>query len=318
MNLVQVVFEKGVTLEYSSTGSLYFLSVGKPHSSIPMTIGEFTEKYSIRPILITVCLSKGMTKKYLLSTNQELGTKDFQLQQMIFDKQAIGILEVMMTHLLFDHLENLSTISDSLVGRLFNLQYVIGATIYHCKRLAEIYSHICHQFANLPTVVIKDSKSMIFGNFPDPLYEFDALITAARRTYDYTRYIIWDVFGPGGGSTPRSFPTTLPICENLPTSLAISLEDSWEKYGKKLKAYRDCIQHYSPLNHAISSNKMVRIEENVWSTSIFIPDNPDARSITKFRFADEIDALTYGWILTNEVTEIAIKILRAADKKVNS
>lgn len=316
LNLKQVVFEKGVTLECSETGNLFSLSVGNRQSSIRMTIGEFAEKYSIRPLLITVCLTEGMTKKYLLSTNQEKGAIESHLHQLIFDRQAKGILETMMSHSIFS-LEN-STLSDSLITSLYNVEYITGATIYHCKQLAEIYSYICHKFANLPEVVIKDSNSMGFGNFREPLYEFDALITAARRTYDTTRYILWHVFGPGRGSIPNSFPRTLPHCNNMPSPLATRLEESWDKYGEKLTEYRDCIQHYAPLNLGISSNKMVRIEENLWSTSIFMPDNPEVKSTKKFRFSDEIDALTYGWVLTNEVTEIAIEILRAADNKVNS
>ena len=54
---------------------------------------------------------------------------------------------------------------------------------------------------------------------------------------------------------------------------------------------------------------MKKLSGDVWSTSIFIPDNPEARSQKKFKFNSQIDALTYGWEITNEVLSVAHAII---------
>ena len=50
---------------------------------------------------------------------------------------------------------------------------------------------------------------------------------------------------------------------------------------------------------------MQKLEDGVWSTSIRIPDDPKVESPESFRYDCQLDALTYGWELTNEITAIA-------------
>ncbi|MEA3327548.1 MAG: hypothetical protein U9R53_09640 [Chloroflexota bacterium] len=292
MNITQVVFEKGVTLQRSIMGLWQFQTVGNQQPSNPITIKEVADKYDIRPLLITDQLTQSRSQTYLLPIDNEKGTLESQLSQLIPDS-----------------LEN-----SDLLFSLFNIQYIIGATIYHCKRLAETYRQICYKFVNLPIQVRKESNLTNFGRNPEPYYEFDALITAARRAYDSTRYILWRVFGPGRGSVPSSFPKTLPRCNNTPSSLATRLKTSWDKYGMKLTDYRDCIQHYAPLDYGLSYAQMVRLDDQVWSTTLLIPDNPEAKSKANLRYSTKIDALSYGWVLTNEIMDVATEIINAIQK----
>jgi len=201
--------------------------------------------------------------------------------------------------------------------RALNLSYLLGALRYHCKSLAERYSEICRNFAQHRAFEKRDSDNVILGMQEEPYYEFEALLTAALRTYDATRYIIWPTFGLGG-STPSSFEKALPLCKDLPEKLKQQLNSSWARFGDKLKHYRDCIQHYIPIGSSRFCALMTRLKSGVWSTSIWIPDNPEVRSYEQFRYDCELDALSYGWELTNEMVDVVHSIVNAIPDKAQN
>jgi hypothetical protein len=118
------------------------------------------------------------------------------------------------------------------------------------------------------------------------------------------------------GSVPSSFPKTLKACNNLPDSLASRLDKSWSTFGKKVTEYRDCLQHYCPIGRELPYAHMQRLQGGVWSTSIWIPDNPEARSQREYRYDSRIDALTYGWQITNEILDVARSIIKEIPEKV--
>jgi len=85
----------------------------------------------------------------------------------------------------------------------YAVDYTVGAVGYHCKRLAEVYAEISRHFPNVIRFFPKNTTGLAtFPYVPEPYYEFDALITAARRAYDSTRYLLWYSFGPRNSSTP--------------------------------------------------------------------------------------------------------------------
>ena len=51
------------------------------------------------------------------------------------------------------------------------------------------------------------------------------------------------------------------------------------------------------------------VTKKVWSCCALIPDNPEARSLHKFTYNMDRDALTYGWELCDEVVQVAHAIL---------
>ena len=136
---------------------------------------------------------------------------------------------------------------------------------------------------------------------------------AAIRFYETIRFVIWHAF-EGENGVPRSFEIFLKSdnnrqCKLLPVSLSKQLEFSWEKSGKKAKEYRDCFQHYVPIGGYSSDAQMKRLEGRVWSASIIIPDNPEDKSQRKYKYDSKIDALEYGWKITNEIMELAHTII---------
>jgi hypothetical protein len=99
--------------------------------------------------------------------------------------------------------------------------------------------------------------------------------------------------------------------------LAEQIQLNWSQFGKKITDYRDCIQHYVPIDFGSGSSFMTRLQGGVWSVSFLIPDNPEARSQRQFKFEKQIDLLTYGWNVTIGMLDIASGIMNAVRNREN-
>jgi hypothetical protein len=200
-----------------------------------------------------------------------------------------------------------SRIDKESIWQVFGLQYLLEAVAYHCKRLAELYSDVCYMHDSIPWPEPKRTPTLL-GHAYDPWYEFDALITAARRTYNSMRGPVWNIFGKKT-DCPKKLTATLRECTNIPQPLKERIEESWNHYGERLKKYRDCIQHYESLDFAMGSIVVNRIENGPSTALVRIPDNPEANSKKNFRYELGLDAQSYGWEIAKELLEVSEAIM---------
>jgi hypothetical protein len=192
-----------------------------------------------------------------------------------------------------------------------HLAYLLGAVGYHCQRLAELYAQIAVQYFQITQIpgYGDTSDAGIFDYKPEPYYEFEALVGAARRSYDSCRYILWPRFGRKASSTPRSLKSLLKARSDIPEKLYKRLTASWQNFGVILTNYRDCIHHYVPVDFGLASAFMRRNSLHAWTTMVRIPDNPEVRSKQKFTFAQNRDALTYAWEVADEVLGVGMDVV---------
>ena len=185
------------------------------------------------------------------------------------------------------------------------VQYVAGALVHHVAGIVRGYESVRDAFKDVSTIpnATLDRRAM-FGGRPEPYYEFDALLGVIRRSYDACRYLLWKCFGPAKGALPKSFERVLPYCDRLDPAVKQSLEASWSTWGTHITTYRDCVHHYVPIDFGISSIFMEENLPGVWGAMARIPDNPEARSKHQFRFANGLDALTFGWMAACEVSRV--------------
>lgn len=228
---------------------------------------------------------------------------------------------------LYPHIENIP--SNSLVTSFRSLRYILGAVSYHCERLAVLYADTWHSFHSIRPVLSEESNAINFAQYgfqEQCYYEFDALLTVIIRSYETMRFPLWNAFGAknglSGGGPRKNFEETLKACKHLPLDLVDRLGFSWVNFGIKAKAYRDFINHYFPLDRGFSYAKLEKLDDAVWSVSMFVPDNPEDKSPRNFRFDSKTDALSYGWELTNEIVQIAellaIEIHKVYNAKTNN
>lgn len=294
MDIGRIIFEKGIEISHGEDGVWFYKS--SPTKQSVANRAEVSKKYGVRPILLSIRIPPGDERKILwlfpTEGNKVLELEQTDLQQMAIDKDIPPIFQ-------------------------FNLNYIVGTVVYHCKRLAEIYSDICRTFIQGPTYALHKIDRAIFSGQFEAYYEFEALITAATRAYDTTRHVLWRAFG-GRGSVPSSFKKTLRLCDGIPIALDEQLHLSWARFGTKVKEYRDCIQHYVPIGGLVPAARMVKLQGDIWSTTLWIPDNPEARSHKEFKYDSELDALIYGWELTNEILEIVQAIVQTVPEQDSS
>ena len=87
---------------------------------------------------------------------------------------------------------------------------------------------------------------------------------------------------------------------------------SWNEWGERLTAYRDCMQHYVPVDFGLATVSMKEVLPGVWSASARIPDNPEARSKSAFKFQGRLDALSFAWQVSVEVHRVIDLIVHRA------
>jgi hypothetical protein len=176
--------------------------------------------------------------------------------------------------------------------------FVMGAMLYHCKTLARLYAEECRRHSSRWPGYMADGTTPPWAEAQNVVitphehfFEFEALMTAIVRGYEYLRFPLWARYGQGS-STPRNFSEVLKKVR-LPITIAKRLCHSHNSYYKRAKKYRDCIQHNVDMGSS-SWAMMERLDQSIWSILVRIPDNPDSKSRSKFIFHQKLDALTLG------------------------
>ncbi len=290
--IVRVVFERGVEVRLGPDRKWHCQSTKAPAQAVFDIRAHVKNSYGFRPILITERVPS-------------FGNQQSDMTSLLLpDGRRYDLIET--------QLYQRSMSVHRIRREAINVSYMLQAIGYHCRQLAESYSTICREFSRFPLSEDEGDRAL-FGNQTEPYHEFDALVTAVRRTYESLRYIIWKVFS-GTGSTPSSFPKTIQACTRLPSDLRACLDQSWAQVGNRAKDYRDCLQHYVPLAPGMSSVHMQRLPGGVWYVSAFLPDNPEAQSGQSFRYDGQIDACTYGWGLVSEVISVVTMVVEAVQR----
>lgn len=126
----------------------------------------------------------------------------------------------------------------------------------------------------------KDSSFKIYWDFESFLQAVSAALDAAARVVG-TAY---------RGDTP---PTFNRFCRTAPAS---NLKDIFIKnqsrWVRKMKAYRDCFVHYTPVDTILG----IHVVQNAvsWEIRGKLPVNPEVREILRFRYSRRTELLRYA------------------------
>jgi hypothetical protein len=190
------------------------------------------------------------------------------------------------------------------------IPYGLGSATYHLERLVNAYAD--HTRAFRETTQIPGFGELpvrcSLGGCGDIYFEFDALITAVRKAFDLSRFHLWNHFGKGRG-IPSNFHKTVDHCP-LPDELKQELKGIWSAWGVPITEYRDCIQHYTPLDRSAAFGQVSRVADLTWSLLVRIPDNPESRSSSSFTFAQDLDALCFARGAVDALFAVMMSILR--------
>ncbi len=285
MTITRIIFERGIEVSTARNS----VKIAVDGLSLLQVFEAIWSMYQVRPVLLTEDFPwlNGTTRDrhavLSLDGKEQLNLKHFGLE--------------------LSKPKSISTFIQAM-----NVNYLTGSLLYHCQQLALHYVEISDMNYEMNLIRTIEGNRLNIGGQREAYYEVESLITSARRAYDALRYILWKVFGPGGKDTPSNFIKTVKACDAIPDSLRIQLTNSWESFGVRLTAYRDCIQHYVPVSSNDQSAQMKRLNGDIWLVLLRLPDNPEVKSQQGFKYAGNVDALTYCWELTNEVFKVAASI----------
>jgi hypothetical protein len=201
---------------------------------------------------------------------------------------------------------------------MMDVAYLAHGLTYHCLNLAKAYAVIAlsqrEHVKRWPELGVEDRG--ILGHQLEPYFEFDSVLALVRRLYDSLRYLLWPRYG-NRGSMPASLYRLLAQRTTMPEPLKTALLRSWEHCGDRVTAYRDCTQHYVPVDfHQCAF--LQRHSSGAWTASMRIPDNPDSKSKKGFTFAGGLDALTFAWEATHEAISAASLVVAATTTLIDA
>lgn len=186
---------------------------------------------------------------------------------------------------------------------LSNLEYLLGALVYHLTRLAVAYSETVSQFS---AHTERTEDWVILGGQDEQYYEFDAVTADVSRAYEAILRILKLRFGKPTISTKEIAEKfeSLPGC---PALLSARLASNFRRTGRQAKDYRNFVQHQGSL--AMGQRPfadMHRVVGPVWSTSSRIPDNPEVSKFADLRYDGRLDMLTYAWEASCDVLHCGV------------
>jgi hypothetical protein len=118
-------------------------------------------------------------------------------------------------------------------------------------------------------------------------FDFEAFLTAVNCSLDALARVVGTAYKE---QTPPSFnklcgKTHLAGCAQI-------LRDAKRKWVQRLKDYRDCFIHYTPVDTLLMV--VMREYPNGWEVRCKLPTNPNVREILRFRYARRTELLRYA------------------------
>jgi hypothetical protein len=184
------------------------------------------------------------------------------------------------------------------------LKYLMGSMLHHCSTLARFYAQACTGLVKQRPITIAgdgtrswEKEKRIVTRLEEPLYGFETLITKIIIGYESIRHPIWKKYKSGKG-TPRNFVDTVKSC-TFPPAIGKRIQLSTENCYLPAKKFRNCIQRHVD----IGSSSWCAFEKKfqlLWLLMARLPDNPEEKSASGFKFDRELDALTVAWEYVSE------------------
>ena len=171
---VSIIFERGV--EFSNRANAIWIEPSV--NTLGEVIAQVRRKYNVRPVLL---------KKHLISGTPSVPHIDSWRLFTVGGEPNVDLA--------WSALMQGRGFAPAIMRHQHALAYVVGTVVYHCKRLADVYSTIAVNMVRISSIPgCGDARHVSFDYQPEPYFELDALLTAARRAYDASRYVLWSAF----------------------------------------------------------------------------------------------------------------------------
>jgi hypothetical protein len=159
-------------------------------------------------------------------------------------------------------------------------------------RLRAIHARYVEVFNKLRKSVEK-SDGNLFSTETDDItsraiyWDFESYLTAVNGSLDALARVVGTAYKE---QTPPSFNK---LCgKSHLTGCADILRAAKTKWVGRLKAYRDCFMHYTPVDTVLTVG--LHLRSNGWEMRCRIPTNPNSREILSFRYQRRVELVRYA------------------------
>ena len=188
------------------------------------------------------------------------------------------------------------------IGVLF---FNFAAAHAHLRTLLHIYARLTTAIG--PELPFERSPVCTI-RYPEAYAAFDACLASLRSFAYSSRFIIWRVLGRAKG-LPRNLRSL--ACADLPHELSQVIQNYLDASIDDLTEYRDNSIHYAPPGAHMAP--MLLWSRNVIHAQVWLPHNPDARSLKRFRY-DQKDAFVYARSLLEQSYQFCDELLPVLDE----
>jgi hypothetical protein len=294
--LTRIVYENGIDFLFDEQGYGRCLSV-KGNNQVHWH-DRIANVLQVKPMLYVYQIPQG-------------------IQETLLPKTALSEIRSQID--MFFQVENAVMETGISVEQFHDLIYVYGALEYHLKNLSKEYCKATSMFVKIRHHGEEKGEADSTVPSAEILYEFDSFITTSVQCYEILRTVLWSHWG-NSSSRPRSYKNLLKSASDLslPNELRQELLRNWEEIGIKADDYRDLIQH----NYTLTPNgwpllKMNCLGDNIWGTSMFLPDNPEEKSRPRYKYDKKIDALQYAWFIADEMMVLFCEVAKYLPPRKN-
>lgn len=210
----------------------------------------------------------------------------------------------------------------------FRVHFYFGALRYHLCSLVKTYTEMATDLSSrvlvFPNLRLQDKESFAqkelcpkwisnvpvsemgaftpSGDYPEAIfYEMMAYLTSARSLLDSIVRVFElrpSIVLPKAVRKTHSFHKLLNNIQKckMPDDLKDSIIKS-RVWASNLIEYRDCLLHYEVLSPAsLPFVIVVHSESRIIALQTWLPDNPESRSVKKYKFDEHIEYLSYAHI----------------------
>jgi hypothetical protein len=137
-------------------------------------------------------------------------------------------------------------------------------------------------------------------------WDFESFLIECCIALDLLARVVGPAFS---NETPPSFSR---LCKRSQVShpLLVTFRQSKAKWIDRLKDYRDCFTHYTPVDTVL--NVSLNRYKNGWEQRARIPINPNVREILGFRFNRRVELWRYArvtWLRMTRLDQVAARQL---------
>jgi hypothetical protein len=167
-------------------------------------------------------------------------------------------------------------------------RYLLDCAAHRMRSIEHCYRHMHAEFAEWLATKASDNHFETIQATPyiKTIYlDFDSFLVAVGSALD----LVARILGPAyRHQTPISFNK---FCNKENGEIAEILKKAQQHWVKRMKSYRDCTVHFTPMNNW-PSLRLQRYSDG-WELRAPIPTNPAVREAEFFRYSRRVELLKY-------------------------